>query len=172
MAFPLLGAGGLVGSLLGGFFKYKAGQKQAAAQKAADDERFDREKASWDVGQNQRVGKLNAVQGLLQRGQPFLRSGAGAAAGTGPDYTFDPAVLETMQEKTPYSGSHAVDPGAGLGYGALAGGASGLGSALMSAYAQPGQGGGGAEQLSGLSGLLGGSSDIDPTTGRPRVIGG
>src|SRR5574341_1441886 len=98
MPFPIIGALGLGAGLLGAFGKAKAEKARAEAQRKADEERFKREGAAWDVGQRQRVGKLNAVQGLLQRTQPFLKSGPRAAGGTGPDYTFDPEVLKVMQE--------------------------------------------------------------------------
>lgn len=168
----IIGGAYLGGKLIGGYLKHKGEKKQAAAKKAADDERFNREQATWDVGQNRRVGQLNAVQGLLQRNKPFLRSGTGAAAGTGPDYTYDPEVLKVMQEKAPYPGSHGADPGAGLGYGALSGGANTLADWLLSGYASKDMSPVAGSALQGNSNILTGQADIDPLTGRPRVFGG
>lgn len=153
----LLGAGALAGKLIGGFFGHKADEKKAAAAKAADDERFNNQKANWDAGQVQRSDKLNAVQGLLQRTQPFLKSGVGAAGGTGPDYTFDPAVLQSLQKPQPFAGSHSPDPSAGLGPGALAGGFGSLADLLLSAAGQSGSGGA-ASGLGGVSGPISGSA--------------
>lgn len=133
---PLIVAG-IGAKLLGGYLKGRAKKKQAKALNAANQEYNTKASAAFDVDENRRVERLNAAQGLLQRTQPFLRSGPNAAGGTGPDYTFDPAVLQRLQQKKAYVPGREtlVDNAAGLGsqmYGELS---SGVGDALLGGWA-------------------------------------
>lgn len=142
----------LAAKLFQGWLSHKSDEQKADAAQQAAVAKLKAETDAWNVGEDRRVGSLNAIQGLEQRVQPFLRSGPGGANGSGPDYSFDPKVLTTLQEKKPYPGSLPPDPHAGLTTGAIGSAAGSVGDALLSYYAAQYGGGGGGIAGSALMG--------------------
>lgn len=123
---PIL-AGMAAAAFIKALAKHKAASKQAGAAKAADDERYNADKALWNSNESIRGSRVQAGGSALKNVQGSLGGGA-------PDYSIDPNLLSSIGAPRPYGGSHAPDPRAGLGWQFVQGLAGGAGDALNTAY--------------------------------------